>query len=265
MEDFRKVCTKPIVAVIYTHNHTDHVGGTRAFTEYSHEGKCDIYAHEQTASIISGFISQTGTIGFMRAARQFGQFLPSQQHINCGIGPCLDFTQDTGPDILLPTKTFPKDLRVTISGVDIHMIHAPGETDDQIVVFLPQLKVLCPADNIYKAFPNLYAIRGTPARDAAQWAKSLEMMRDLNADYLVPSHTQPLHGCAIIRDTFNVYIDAITFVHDQTIRRMNHGWFLDDIVSAISLPDHLKEHPYLQVNMSQFHFILFFSACAYSW
>ena len=38
--------------------------------------------------------------------------------------------------------------------------HCPGETPDQIVVWLPEKKVLIAADNYYKSFPNLYAIRG---------------------------------------------------------------------------------------------------------
>ena len=44
------------------------------------------------------------------------------------------------------------------------LYHAPGETNDQIIVHWPEEGVLCPADNIYRAFPNLYAVRGTAAR-----------------------------------------------------------------------------------------------------
>ena len=51
--------------------------------------------------------------------------------------------------------TFSKRLSVTLAGVELEMIHAPGETDDQIIVWYPKKKVLFPADNIYKAFPNL--------------------------------------------------------------------------------------------------------------
>ena len=46
-------------------------------------------------------------------------------------------------------------MSITLAGLDLEMIHAPGETDDQIIVWYPQKKVLFPADNIYKAFPNL--------------------------------------------------------------------------------------------------------------
>lgn len=165
MQDFQKICKKPVCALIYSHNHTDHIGGARGFLKYAINEACDIYANIRTEKIIQNFYVKSGPISFMRAARQFGQFLPSNQHINSGIGPCLrGVDQETPIDLVFPTVTFDQELSVCISGVDIQLLHAPGETDDQIVIYLPRLKLLCPADNIYKAFPNLYAIRGTPVR-----------------------------------------------------------------------------------------------------
>lgn len=165
MQDFQKICPKPVVALVYTHNHTDHIGGAQGFLKFARGGDYDIYANVRTEKIIKNFYVKSGPISFMRGARQFGQFLPDVQHINSGIGPCLrGVDQDTPIDLVFPTQTFDKDLLLEISGVKIQLIHAPGETDDQIVVYLPDKGVLCPADNIYKAFPNLYAIRGTPAR-----------------------------------------------------------------------------------------------------
>ena len=48
------------------------------------------------------------------------------------------------------------NLKLTLSGIDIHLYHAPGETNDQIFVWLPKFKALFPGDNFYRAFPNLY-------------------------------------------------------------------------------------------------------------
>ena len=55
-------------------------------------------------------------------------------------------------------------LKVTLAGIDLELVHAPGETPDQLNVWWGKEKVLFPADNIYKAFPNLYAVRGTTTR-----------------------------------------------------------------------------------------------------
>lgn len=84
-------------------------------------------------------------------------------------------------------------------------------------------------------------------RDAKVWADSLQLMCSLNAQYMVPSHTRPLVGKEKIAETLQIYRDAIMFVHDQTLRWMNVGYFLDDIVPLVQLPPHLRDHPYLQV------------------
>jgi len=55
------------------------------------------------------------------------------------------------------------------------------------------------------------------------WVNSLDKMRALRAEYLVPCHTRPLTGADRIYETLTNYRDAIQFVHDQTIRLMNKG------------------------------------------
>ena len=126
------------------------------------------------------------------------------------------------------------------------MYHTPGETDDGITIWLPKQKTILPGDNIYESFPNLYAIRGSPARNAHQWYNSLEFTRSFNAEYMVPSHTGPLAGKDYIRSVLTAYRDAIQFVHDQTVRQMNKMLDIDDIVRAVNLPTSLQEHRFLQ-------------------
>jgi alkyl sulfatase BDS1-like metallo-beta-lactamase superfamily hydrolase len=126
------------------------------------------------------------------------------------------------------------------------MEHAPGETDDQIFVWLPDRRVLMPGDNIYKAFPNLYTIRGTTHRDVLAWTASLDRMRDLAPAHLAPSHTRPVSGEAEVVQILTAYRDAIQFVHDQTVRLMNQGLTPDELVEAVRLPVHLRDHPYLR-------------------
>ena len=52
-------------------------------------------------------------------------------------------------------KVFSDRLTITLAGITLELIHAPGETNDQIIVWYKDKKTLFPADNIYKAFPNL--------------------------------------------------------------------------------------------------------------
>jgi glyoxylase-like metal-dependent hydrolase (beta-lactamase superfamily II) len=74
-------------------------------------------------------------------------------------------------------------LEVTIAGVRLQLLHTPGETPENIAVWLPEKHVLLPGDDFYKAFPNLYAIRGARLRPVDQWVASLGKMLDLGAEY----------------------------------------------------------------------------------
>lgn len=126
------------------------------------------------------------------------------------------------------------------------IVHIPGETDDQIGVWLPKQEAFLCADDVYKAFPNLYAIRGTPDRNLLQWVESIDIIIEYNPQFLVPSHTRPLVGKSNIQEVLTVYRDAIQYIHDQTVRYINIGMDLVDIANKVTLPVNLKQHPYLQ-------------------
>jgi len=78
------------------------------------------------------------------------------------------------------------------------------------------------------------------------WVHSLDEMRALNADYLIPSHTRPIIGRERILRTLTDYRDAIQFLHDQTIRGMNRGLTPNELVERVKLPGRLAEKPYLK-------------------
>lgn len=142
--------------------------------------------------------------------------------------------------VVLNVRIFP------LSGLNVTFIHVPGETADQLAVWFPDLGLLLPADDVYEAFPNLYAIRGTPPRSSLEWMESIRTMRSLKATYLVPSHTLPVKGEAAIYDLLTVYMHAIQFVHDQTVRYINLGMDIEEIAQRLRLPSTLSSHPYLQ-------------------
>ncbi|CAF1327963.1 unnamed protein product [Didymodactylos carnosus] len=224
-KDFQAISSKPVIGIIYTYNHADHVFG-------------------------AGVLAGDNLKNVKRAARQFGTYLTTANgHINDGIGLYLNHNENNTRALLYPTDTFNTDSwNLTIAERDFVLYHAPGETDDQIIIHMPKEKVLFAADNIYKSFPNIYAIRGTTTRDAIQWASSLDLMRNLRPEYLIPSHTKPISGENYINEVITSYRDGIQFVHDQTVRFMNKGLTPDEIIGnkLIQLPKYLQDHPYLQ-------------------
>ncbi len=242
--EFLKISRKPVKAIIYTHNHADHVFGAGAFAGGR---KVDVYSHKSTLAELDRVTAVTRETTYVRAMRMFGALLPKELRINSGIGPFLTIGRKMELSLIRPNKTFAgKRMKVNISGMHLELIHAPGETDDQIIVWIPEKKVLIAADNYYRSFPNLYTIRGTQYRDVLQWANSVIEMRDLKPEHLVPCHTRPLKGAANIYGVLTDYADAIKFVHDQTIRCMNQGLSPDETAAAVKLPSRLADKPYLR-------------------
>ena len=246
--EFDKITDKPVRAIIYTHNHTDHIFGAKVFAP---NGDVPVYAHESTWAHIERIMSVLRPVIEVRSYHMFGTYLEAggERIVNDGIGPALAHDIDSDHDVyglIKPSHTFSDKLEVTIAGRRLQLIHSPGETDDQIVVWLPDERVLLPGDNVYKAFPNLYTIRGTRYRDVMKWATTVGEMRDLGAQYLVPSHTRPVVGAQAIDEILTAYGDAIQYVHDQTVRGMNLGLDAQELSETITLPAHLADHPWLQ-------------------
>lgn len=244
LAEFRKVTSLPIKALIYTHSHPDHIGGALAFAEGNE--KIPVYAQEGVVPAMDKLSSELQPVITRRSLRMYGARLSPEQRINIGVGPAIELGEQSTVGILRPNKTFRDELEVTVAGIHLRLVHAPGETDDHIFVWLPERKILLPGDNLYKAFPNLYTIRGTGYRSPKQWAASLDRMRALPADILVPGHTRPLMGATLIADTLRDYRDAIRYVYDQSIRLTNQGLMPDEIAARMQLPPHLASSPYLQ-------------------
>jgi alkyl sulfatase BDS1-like metallo-beta-lactamase superfamily hydrolase len=241
---FDAINPNPVESIIYTHNHADHTYGATVFAEGSSP---DIYAHSTTEIYLSRVIGILRPIISSRSNRMFGNALPKEQVENNGIGPFLEIGRDgRKPGLLYPTKTFTDQIEFEAAGHKIQLFHAPGETNDQLFVWLPEKKALFPGDNFYKTFPNLYTIRGTPYRDLVGWVNSIDMMRYLEPEYLVPSHTRPIVGKEKINTLLTTYRDAIQFVHDQTVRLMNLGLDSNEIAEQLVLPKHLGDSPYLK-------------------
>lgn len=240
--EFDKITTKPVKAIIYTHNHYDHVYGSEVFAGDDHP---EIIAQELLVPLIDRRTGEVARAMLPRNVRQFGITLPDDARPNAGIGPKLVLDPGGQVSYLKPTVTFSDELETEIAGLKLKLVHAPGETDDQLFVSLPEKRVLCAGDNYYKAFPNLYAVRGTPYRDVRKWRDSVDQMLALSPEYLVPSHTRPLVGRDHIREVLTDYRDAIDSVYTQTIDGMNRGLTPDALALQVKLPERLAKKPYL--------------------
>ncbi|MEX3010672.1 alkyl sulfatase dimerization domain-containing protein [Hoeflea sp. TYP-13] len=246
LAEFRKLTDKPVGRIIYTHSHRDHISGAVVFAS---DRNIPVLASASFSSDLVGVdervIAPNKALG-RRTQAQFGIGLSPQERISLGCGPGDRPMEGMGAGHLAPTERISSDRDIDLDGVAARLIMAPGETADHMVVWLPAQKVLFSGDNWYHAFPNLYAIRGTPYRDFATWADSLALLAGLGAEVLAPGHTMPVRGAENVQEVLTTTRSAIMHVIRSTVDGMDRGLSLDDIAASIALPAELADKPWLR-------------------
>ena len=243
IDDLDIPSNKPVTTLAYTHFHADHTLGAQAFVDqFSIE---NVISHETTIAEIRDFFGIKRDLISERSLKMFGSILQEKDKTtSSGIGIKLETGIDT-PGYIKPTITFSDFYSHDLDGLEIQFFHAPGETDDQLFVWIPKYKALMPGDNIYKAFPNIYTIRGTTYRSFKSWYTSLEKMMALEPEILIPSHGTPINGKEDISRVLSNYRDAIKYVHDQMMRNLNSGYSPLEAARKIKLPENLARDPHL--------------------
>ena len=239
--EFRKITDKPVRAVIYTCFHSDHINGVKGHVSADDVkvGRAAIIAHETLlANVVkSGVI---GPILGTRTAYNFGGILAGAEieGMNNGTGPLN--RRGGQATFIAPTRTFTDSLDITIAGVALRLVHVPSEAVDEIAVFLPEGRILLSAEVIpAETFPTLQPLRGEAYRNPVDWYQSIDALRRFEARAMVPSHGLPVIGVDKVEEVLRNYRDAIQYIHDQTIRHMNHGLPPDELVDVVTLPPHL--------------------------
>jgi len=218
LAEFRKITDLPVTSIILTHSHRDHVSGASVFAG-DNAPQVITSAMGSEDPLIEETPHPRATKAMQaRTKRQFGIGLSyPDEIIGIGVGPGDRPLQGMGAGMMEPTRLI-SDARtsVTLAGVDLELVMAPGETPDHMVVWYPESKILFSGDNFYRSFPNLYAIRGTAYRDFDGWADTMDLLMSFQPEVLGPGLTKPLFGADTIQATLTDYRDAIRHVVTET-------------------------------------------------
>ncbi|WP_042883581.1 alkyl/aryl-sulfatase [Cupriavidus necator] len=243
---------KPVVAVIYTHSHADHFGGARGVISED-----DVKAGRVTVLAPEGFMEEAvsenvfaGNAMSRRAQYMYGFNLPRSAtgQVDVGLGKAVaNGTLTLVPPTDLITRT--GETR-TIDGVQIEFLMAPGtEAPAEMLLYLPQWKALCAAEDATHNLHNLYTIRGAQVRDADQWWRALDETIDRfggRTEVLFAQHHWPTWG----RDNIVTYLgkqrDGYKFIHDQSLRLANLGFVPAEIAERVKLPPSLAAEWHLR-------------------
>lgn len=246
LADFRQVSKLPINTIIYTHSHRDHISGATVFAE----GRdVEVIASDNFSSDIVGVdesIPHPHAAMMARTKRQFGITLSDEERVSLGVGPGKRPMKGMGAGFIKPTIQFGGITQIEREGFSLELAKAPGETPDHLIVWWAPEKILFCGDNFYHAFPNLYAIRGTPYREFDAWADTMDQLMAYEPEILATGHTTPIVGATAIRQALTDYRDAIRHVVTETVKGMNAGLDPVTIAANLDLPEELAQKPYLQ-------------------
>lgn len=241
--ELEKISDFPVKTIIYTHSHPDHRGGAGVFKDTVEE----IIEHAPIKETMP-FYEKINDGLMKRGIKQHGYGLNDEEAISQGIGLREGKVSGKGQYAFLSATTVYTEpcIKRNIDGVEIEIYSAPGETEDQIYVWLPFDQVMCCGNNYYGCFPALYAIRGSQYRDLSRWVDSLTQMLAHHPRVLLPGHTKALVGEDLIQNQVGTFRDAIDYILHETLACINQGFDLDETIEMVKLPKEMATQPYLQ-------------------
>lgn len=245
---------RPVVAVIYSHSHVDHFGGVRGVVDGD-----DVAAGRVRVIAPAGFMEEAvgenviaGNAMSRRAHYQFGPLLARGEkgQVDAGLGKTTPFGTVT---LIPPTQLIDKPSEThRIDGVDIVFELTPGaEAPAEMIMYYPQLRVLNMAEIATQNLHNLLPMRGALVRDALAWSKYIGGALQRyggRSDVVIAQHNWPVWGSDRVQAYLKRQRDSYKFVHDQTVRLMNHGYVGAEIAEVIRMPASLAQdwstHPF---------------------
>jgi alkyl sulfatase BDS1-like metallo-beta-lactamase superfamily hydrolase len=241
---------KPVIAVIYTHSHVDHYGGVKGVVSEADvkAGKVKIIAPE---GFLAHAISENvyaGNAMSRRSVYMYGAFLP--KGVKGQVDGALGKTTSLGEITLIPPTDSIKKTgeKRTIDGVEMIFQMAPNtEAPAEMLIYFPQFKALCAAEDANHTMHNVYTLRGAEVRNAAAWWQTLDETINLfayQADVVFSQHTWPVWGTDKIVDYLEGQRDLYKYIHDQTLHLMNQGYTMTEVGNMLKIPPSLGNQWY---------------------
>ncbi|MFX1250316.1 MAG: alkyl sulfatase dimerization domain-containing protein [Promethearchaeota archaeon] len=237
--EIRNITDKPVKYIIYSHGHFDHCFGYAPFIEEIQKKGWEfpqIIAHENCLNRFQKY----------RILDKYHDWLNRQQFAS--IVEYIDYSV-SAHETLDPTIVIRGNEKYVfeLDGLIFELYHEWGETDDALWLWFPEKEVIFAGDLIISGFPNVgnpYKVQRYPKH----WALAMERMIEKKAEFLAPGHGRLIVGKETVKDVLSITAEAMHFVHDEVVKRMNQGKWFEEIYHEILeiYPDRLKNSEHLK-------------------
>ena len=243
-EAIEKISDKPIKVIIYSHSHYALGGGVLVDNPedvivIGHPTLNDTVEANLQGGGAPSVYGEIGPVLTARAVVQMNNFLPEE-----GADARLAGVIPIGKPIsFLPATVTPEHGEtMDVLGIEMQFLTEFTSDDHNLTVWIPEKGIVL-NNFFWPGTPNLYTLRGGVYRDPRIWRDGLAMIRDLQPEMLLNTHTRPVVGKDEVMKRLTGYMDQITLTFDQTLRGILGGLGPDEIRHEIYYPPHLKEIP----------------------
>ena len=197
IRDIRTLSGKPILYVVDTHDHLDHVLGN---CEFAKLGAVIVAQAETKAAMV-----RNGD-AILERAKTYG----------------LTDEAMLGTTVVIPSLTFSEVMEIDLGDKKVELIHAgPSHTGGSSIVYIPDSKVLFAGDVLFTNYhPNMRD------GDIQGWVKALDKIASMDAATIVPGHG-PLSTKKDVED-MKTYLQAFDAKAKELAAKSNDA----DVIAA---------------------------------
>lgn len=216
--------------VILSHSHADHTGGFKFWFKDGMQIITHVEFEEEQR-----YLKELETYLWNRNRTLF-PWMPETP-------PKLDLLLTGGvkPTLLVDNNA---PFKFTKGGMDFEIYALSGaEGSDNLVLWLPQRRILFSGDffgPLFPQFPNIFTMRGEKIRKPFEYIKSLQKIIALDPIMIIPSHKEPIDNKFFIDEGLRKIIGATQHVHNETIKGMNNGQTVEELMRTVKLPTELS-------------------------
>ncbi|MDH5237778.1 MAG: MBL fold metallo-hydrolase [Acidimicrobiia bacterium] len=236
MDSLRRFTDQAVHAICYSHGHHGYNASVDLWQAHNRDrgdAPPRLIAHANLLRRHARY-RETDELQRRSAAVQF----PGRQ------GVPIDLLRE-GMVLFDPDEVFEDALTLVTGNRPVQALWVPSETDDAIALWFPADGLLyggaaTPGDTI----PNI----GTPLRTqrlTIRWADSLDRLVALDAEVLVTEFGPVIRGAAAIRTRLTATAEALRWLRDEVVDRLNRGMGEREILADMVYPPAQFEQPWM--------------------